>query len=142
MKSNLLIRTGCVNLQNMKVFPEAGWLPVFIIRSIHNSNLIGKYSNTAVHMYWLAPHPETFHLWRDGKIDWNTYSRMYENDVLKSVKFDSLIKRLEILVDTSGARGVVLMGYGEDPKLCHRSILSRLLNSSGLLEERVKELIV
>lgn len=142
MKSKLLIRTGCVTPQTMQAFPEAGWLPVFILRTIYNSSLIGGYTGSPVHMYWLAPHPETYHLWRDGKVDWETYARMYENEILRGVKFDSLIERLEVLVNASGAKGVVLMGYGQDPKKCHRSVLSRLLNSSGLLEERVKELLV
>lgn len=142
MKSKLLIRTGCVNPQTMDALPKAGWLPIFILRTIYNSNLIGKYTGTPVHMFWLAPHPETYHLWRDGKVNWETYSRMYENEILKGVRFESLIERLEILASAAGAKGVVLMGYEQDVRRCHRSVLSRLLNSSGILEERVKEILV
>lgn len=142
MKSSLKIRTSFVSPLNLETLTKEGWLPIFILRSIQNSTLIGKYSGTPVHFYWLAPKPNLFHEWRDGKIDFDKYSERYSKEILENIRFDSLISRMEILCSTSGAKGIVMLGYGSDYKNCHRSILSQLLNSTGLLEDRVIELVV
>lgn len=142
MKSDLKIRTAYVSAGNLEALIQAEWLPVFIIRSIKNSPLIGKYHGTPVHLYWLAPHPEVFHLYRDKKIDFDEYADIYADDILRSVKFPRLIETLEILRTASSAKGIVLMGYGEDMNKCHRSILAQILNESGLLEHPIKEFVI
>lgn len=142
IKSGLKIRTSFVSPANLEALTQANWLPILIIRSINKNPLIAKYSGTPIHMYWLAPHPDLFHSWRDGHLDWDDYADLYADDVLATTKFESLLSRLEILRSTSGAKGIVFLGYGSDPERCHRSILAYLLNQSGLLLEKVKELVV
>ena len=34
------------------------------------------------------------------------------------------------------------MGYGSDDKICHRSILSNLINSMGILNSHITEIIL
>ena len=58
MSYQLQIKTSYVSPLTLKVLPENGYLPIFIIRSIYNSDLIGKYSGTAVHMKELSPSSE------------------------------------------------------------------------------------
>lgn len=141
-KSNLKIRTSFVTQGNMEALTKSEWLPVFIIRSIKNSQIIGKYDGTPIHLYWLAPRPQLFHRWRDKEISFEEYSKQYSKDIQDSVGFSSLISRLEILRQTSGAKGIVLMGYGEDVNNCHRGILAKMINESGILEEPIKEFII
>lgn len=142
MKSQLKIRTSYVSAGNLEALIAEDWLPVFIIRNIKNSSLIGKWHGTPVHLFWLAPHPEIFHLYRDGKIDFDEYADIYADDIMSSVKFPRLIETLEILRNTSGAKGIVFMGYGQDLEKCHRKILAQLLNQSNLLEFPIKEFII
>ena len=69
MSYQLRIVTSYVSPLNLKIFPENGYLPIFIIRSIHNSSLIGKYSGTVVHMKELSPSSELFRAKKYGLID-------------------------------------------------------------------------
>lgn len=138
MKSNLEIKTSFVSPVTMKIFVENEYLPIFILRSIVNSGVIGKFSNTAIHFRELSPSSELFHQKRDHIIDFSEFKRKYILEV-SSVNLENIITRLENLVELSGAKGVVLLGYGSDYKNCHRTILSELLNKSNLLSKEVSE---
>ena len=53
----------------LKYFIKNDFLPIFILRSIHNSELKGKYSDSAVHLKDLSPSNELFQARRDRKIE-------------------------------------------------------------------------
>lgn len=141
MSYQLQIKTSYVSPLTLKVLPENGYLPIFIIRSIYNSDLIGKYSGTAVHMKELSPSSELFRARRDGLIGFEEFAKRYIIE-MSGVNFRDVVGKFNYLSSLSGARGVVLMGYNEDDKECHRSILRDLLNDTGLLLNRVTEIIL
>lgn len=140
MKSGLEIKTSFVSPITLQVFIEHGYLPIFIIRNIGNSTLIGKYSGTAVHFKNLAPSTELFRAKRDSLIPQEEFTKRYIIE-MSEVNFPEIIRKLEYLKEISGSRGIVLLGYGSDDKICHRSALAGILNESGLLEKRVTEII-
>lgn len=138
---NLQVKTSYVSPINLQVFPENGYLPIFIVRNISNSPLIGQYSGTAVHFRCLAPSSDLLRLKRNGIIGREDFEKRYIIE-MSGVNFPDVIGRLNYLMKISDARGIILMGYGADDKECHRSILRDLLNDSGLIGERVTELII
>lgn len=140
-KSNLKINTSFVSPITLKMFIEHNYLPIFILRNISNSNLIGKYSNTSIHLKDLAPSNELFREKRDMIIDFNEFTKRYIIEI-SHVDFSQLISKLENLAKVSGAERIVLLGYGSDNTICYRSILAGLLNDSNLLENKVTELII
>ena len=44
------------------------------------------------------------------------------------------------MAEISNAKAIVLLGYGSDSSVCHRTVLSELLNQSGLLSTPIKEI--
>lgn len=141
MSYQLRIVTSYVSPLNLKIFPENGYLPIFIIRSIHNSSLIGKYSGTVVHMKELSPSSELFRAKKDGLIDREEFVKRYIIE-MSNINLLDMVNKFNYLASLSGAKGVVLMGYNSDDRECHRSVLRDLLNDTGLLSNRVVELIV
>lgn len=141
MKSKLKIYTSYVSPLTLEAVVKKNILPIFIIRSIHNSQLIGKYSDTAIHFKNLAPSDTLFRNRRDGIISDIEFKKGYIIEMSR-VNFQETIRKLDYLASLSGASGVVLMGYGSSYESCHRKILSELLNGSGLLENNIKELII
>ena len=141
MKSKLKIYTSYVSPMTLDVIVKHNILPVFIIRSIHNSQLIGQYSDTSIHFKDLAPSTELYRARRDGLISDLEFDKRYIIEMSK-INFQDTIKRLDYLASLCGASGVVLLGYGNDYSKCHRRLLSELLNSSGLLENKIKELVI
>lgn len=141
MKSKLNLYTSFVSPMTLDATVKANILPVFIIRSIHNSQLIGQYSDTAIHFKQLAPSTELFRARRDGLITFLEFQKKYVIE-MSEINFQDTIKRLDYLASLCNASGVVLMGYGSDYNLCHRKILSELLNSSDLLENVITELVI
>lgn len=141
MSYQLRIVTSYVSPLNLKIFPENGYLPIFIIRSIHNSSLIGKYSGTVVHMKELSPSSELFRAKRDGLIDREEFVKRYIIE-MSNINLLDMVNKFNYLASLSGAKGVVLMGYNSDDRECHRSVLRDLLNDTGLLSNHVVELIV
>ena len=89
----------------------------------------------------MAPSNELYRSKRDGIIDFNEFEKRYIIEI-SNVNLQSIITKLEYLAKLSGAKGIVLLGYGSDNKVCHRSILASLLNNSGLLENKVTEIIL
>lgn len=141
MKSKLKIYTSYVSPLTLKSIIASNLLPIFIVRSIYNSQLIGQYSDTAVHFKILAPSDKLFQNRRDGIISDLEFKKGYVIEMSR-VNFQDIIRKLDHLASISGASGVVLMGYGSAYDTCHRKLLSELLNGSGLLENDIKELII
>ena len=141
MKSKLRIYTSYVSPLTLEVITKNNILPIFIIRSIHNSQLIGKYSDTALHLKSLAPSDMLYRSKRDGIISDLEFKKGYIIEMSR-INFQEVVRRLDYLASLSGASGVVLMGYGSSYESCHRKILAELLNGSGLLENDIKELII
>ena len=141
MKSKLKIYTSYVSPMTLDEIVKRNILPIFIIRSIHNSQLIGKYSDTSIHFKELSPSSELYRARRDGYIGQLEYKKRYVIE-MSEINFQDIIKRLDYLASLCGASGVALMGYGSEYNNCHRKLLSELLNESGLLENEIKELII
>ncbi len=141
MKSKLKIYTSYVSPMTLRAIVDNNLLPVFVIRSIYNSQLIGRWSDTAIHFKNLAPSDKLFQNRRDGLITELEFKKYYVIEMSR-VNFQETIKKLDNLAQLSGANGVVLMGYGSSYESCHRKLLSELLNGSGLLENTIKELII
>ena len=141
MKSKLNIYTSYVSPTTLRAIVDNNLLPIFIVRSIYNSQLIGRWSDTAIHFKILAPSDKLYQNKRDGKISELDFKKYYVIEMSK-INFQDIIKKLDNLANLSGANGVVLMGYGSSYDSCHRKLLSELLNGSGLLENTIKELII
>ena len=132
------ISTSFVSPYTLNYFIKNNILPIFILRSIHNSELIGKYSDSAVHFKDLSPSNELFQARRDRKIEIEEYKQRYLDEI-KHIDLNQVLHRLTNLQEISGAKGVVLMSYGGNPIGCHRTFLSEYLNNSGLLENKITE---
>lgn len=141
MGYRLKIKTSYISPVTLKVFPENNYLPIFIVRNISNSKLVGDFSGTSVHFRCLAPSSSLLKHYRDGIIRREEFEKRYIIE-MSEVNLIEAIGRLNYLSLSSGAQGVVLMGYGEDDTLCHRSILRDLLNNTGLLYEKVTEILL
>lgn len=140
MKTELKIYTSYVSPLTLDLFTGNGLLPIFIIRNIGRNKLISKYAGTPIHMPILAPSNELFRGWRDRQVTNDEYMRGYALEMAQ-VDMESVLRDIEALADISGARGVVFLGYGSDKTMCHRSILSEILNSSGILINPIREII-
>lgn len=142
MKSELKINTSFVSPATLERFRGNNILPIFIVRNIENSELIGQYSGSPVHLKELSPSNELFRKKRDKALSIDEFKKLYAIEITERVDLKRVIDKLESLVELSGARSVVLLGYGSDYDSCHRSVLAKILNGSGLLEKPVKELVV
>ena len=142
MKSELKINTSFVSPATLERFRSNNILPIFIVRNIENSELIGQYSGSPVHLKELSPSNELFRKKRDKALSIDEFKKLYAIEITERVDLKRIIDKLESLVELSGARSVVLLGYGSDYDSCHRSVLAKILNGSGLLEKPVKELEV
>lgn len=142
MKSELKINTSFVSPATLERFRSNNILPIFIVRNIENSELIGQYSGSPVHLKELSPSNELFRKKRDKALSIDEFKKLYAIEITERVDLKRVIDKLESLVELSGARSVVILGYGSDYDSCHRSVLAKILNGSGLLEKPVKELVV
>jgi len=141
MKSNLKIYTSFVSPLTLPEYIQKELLPIFIIRNISNSKLIGGYSGTQVHYKILAPSTELFRLKRDTKITIPEFHKRYAIEI-SDVNLEKIIREWEMLVGCAGAKGIILLGYGSDDASCHRSTLRAILNNSGLLTNRIEEILL
>jgi uncharacterized protein YeaO (DUF488 family) len=143
-KSNyhkLILRTSFVTPHTIQEFPNHDLLPIFIARNISNSGLIGKWNGTSIHFKELSPSPILLRDWKSGRIDRDEFEKKFLLE-MSEINFDTILRRISFLCDVSRASGAVLMGYGSDRLECHRSILSDIINQSGILENKVIELIL
>ncbi len=139
MKSNLKIYTSFVSPKNLTDIINDNLLPIFIIRNIKNSELIGKYSDTAVHFKNLAPSDKLYQNRRDRKITREEYEKRYIIELSEQPNFQNIIKKLEQLAELCNADGVVILDYGSDNKESHRGILSNILNNLDILNYKIVE---
>ena len=140
MKSNLTIYTSYVTPENLEYrVKELNMLPIFVLRSIRNSELIGKYSNSAVHLRNLSPSSPLFQAYRDGLLGWTEYKKRFIIE-LSGIRLYEVISRLESLCNISNASGVILFAYGDDPETSHRSIVAEFINSSEVLDKQITEM--
>lgn len=141
MKSLLKINTSFVSPLTFKTFTDSNILPIFIIRNIRNSELIGKYEGSAIHFRNLAPSTELFRMKRDNKITLSEFKEKYKNELAKQ-DLVNVIYKFDFLANLCHTDKLVLLGYGTDRDICHRSVLAEVLNESGLLEYPIKEFCV
>lgn len=140
-KSGLRIYTSFVSPLTLGTFMEKGLLPIFILRNISGSEVIGKWSETPVHCKELSPSNELFRQMRDKQITLAEYQKKYAIEI-SSVRLEDLVQKWEMLAEISGAKGVVLLSYGSDDKKCHRSVLRTIFNSSEILETNIAEILL
>ena len=113
MKSKLKIYTSYVSPMTLDAIVKHNILPIFIIRSIHNSQLIGQYSDTSIHFKDLAPSTELFRARRDGLISDLEFDKRYIIEMSR-INFQDTIKQLDYLASLCGASCVALLGYVND----------------------------
>lgn len=141
-RANFSVHTSFISPWTWKTLViEGNYLPILAIRNIKNSNVIGHLSDTSVHFKELSPSNELFRLKRNSEIDITEFQKRYLIE-LADVNIPSVIDRFIQLYEVSGARGIVIFGYGSNDEVCHRSVLSSLLNSTGLFRDRITELIL
>lgn len=141
-RANFSVHTSFISPWTWKTLViEGNYLPILVIRNIKNSNVIGHLSDTSVHFKELSPSNELFRLKRNSEIDITEFQKRYLIE-LANVNIPSVIDRFIQLHEVSGARGIVIFGYGSNDEVCHRSVLSSLLNSTGLFRDRITELIL
>lgn len=135
---DIKIITSFVTPYTLNYFIKKELLPIFILRNIRNSDLIGKYSDSAVHLKDLSPSNELFQSRRDRKIDIEEYKKRYLDEI-KHINLNQILKRFTNLQEICGANGIVLMSYGSNALECHRTFLAEYLNNSGLLKDPITE---
>ncbi len=120
---------------------EGNYLPILAIRNIKNSEVIGYLNDTAVHFRELSPSNELFRAKRNAEIDITEFHKRYLIE-LSNISLSNIIDRFNQLFNVSGAKGLIIFGYGSDDESCHRSALASMLNSTGLFRDRITELIL
>lgn len=130
--------TSFVTQKNLDYIVSENYLPIFIIRYISNSTVIGKYSGTAIHFKTLSPSDELYHLKRDRKISIEEFFKDYMIEISENNNFQDVINKVTNMAELCNAKGVVFMGYGEDSEICHRKILSEVLGD--ILGQKIEEL--
>ncbi len=135
---NLIIKTSFVSPLTIQKFKKEEWLPFFCLRSIYNSTLIGTYTDTAIHLKNLSPTSELYQKFRDKKIDFTTYSQDFIKE-LEVVDLCKIIDDIEFMCNLCDAKGAVLLTYGTDPSISHRSVLKDLINDLKILKSPVEE---
>ena len=140
MKSRLEIYTSFIGVDNIERIKSKNLLPIFIIRSMGRLEFIERWAGTPLHFRELAPSKELFREYKMGLMDNETFFKKFIIE-LSEVDFQNVILRLENLVESSGADGVVLCGMGEDPEKSHRSIVSDILWRTGYLVYEPEELM-
>lgn len=142
LKINFNVHTSFVSPWTWKhLVSEGNYLPIIVVRNIRNSSVIGHLNDTAVHFRELSPSNELYRLKRDGIIDLVEFQKRYLIE-LSNVSLNSVIERFNQLFNVSGAKGIVIFGYGSDKNLCHRSTLASLLDSTGYFKEKITELVL
>lgn len=139
MKSKLKIYTSFVSPLTLHEFMEKDLLPIFIVRNISNSELIGNYSRTPVHCYQLSPSTDLYRKKRDNLITEEEFEKLYAIE-MSNVDLESIVKDWELLAECSGAKGLVLLNYGSSET--YRKTLRDILNGSEIFEQQVQEILL
>ena len=123
-----------VSPNTLDFFINSGLLPIFIIRNIKTSDLIGKYSETALHIKELSPSNELYQRMRDGLLSFEEYAKKYTIE-MSEVNLYSVIEKIKTLIRLSGAKTAILLDY--NGKFYHHSILAGILNNMGIDTEEL-----
>ena len=141
-RANFSVHTSFISPWTWKTLvTEGNFLPILAIRNIRNSEVIGHLSDTSVHFKELSPSNELFRLKRNGEIGIEEFQKRYLIE-LAGINLSSIVDRFIQLYEVSGARGLVIFGYGSNDEVCHRSVLASLLNSTDFFRDRITELIL
>lgn len=128
--TNLKLWTSYVSPATMEALPNYNILPVFIIRNISNSSLIGKYSGTAIHQRIFAPSYELFKSYKyDKLISDEEFEKGYLIELSK-LNIPKIMDKLFTMANTCWAKGIAFMGYGKFDE-DYRSIFSDFMNRYG-----------
>lgn len=139
--SELQIYTSFVSARNIKrCVNTLNLIPVFAMKKLFNSDVIGAFSDTALHLHELSPSNELYHSYVDGELDLPGLYSGFNSELEEKVDLKSLLYRFEVMAKVCGASGIVIMTYGRDPRKGYRPAISDYLNSSGLLEKPVYEI--
>lgn len=139
--SDLQIYTSFVSVKNLKrCTSDLNLVPVFAMKKIYNSEIIGIYSETSVHMPNLSPSNELFHGLIEGNITRNEFMDDFVKELDRDLDLNSVIEKFEIMAKVSNASGIVIMTFGRDPRNGYRPELAKYLNDSGLLSKQVYEI--
>ena len=74
---HLKLLTSFVSPSTLDFFIQSDYLPIFILRNIKNSELLRKYSETAVQIKELSPSNELYQSMRDGLLSLEEYQKRY-----------------------------------------------------------------
>lgn len=141
MRSDLQIYTSFISVKNLKRCTiDLNYVPIFAMKKIYNSEIIGIYSGTAIHFPDLSPSNELYHAFIDGEVDIDSYRKLYRMELEQNVDLADTIKRLELISKISEASGVAIMTFGRDPRTSYRPELISYFNDSGLLIKPVYEI--
>jgi uncharacterized protein YeaO (DUF488 family) len=142
MKTNFDVYTSFISPWTWKhLVSEGNYLPILAIRNIKNSNVIGHLSDTAVHFKELSPSNSLYQAKRDNEISLEDFHKRYLIE-LSGISIETIVERFNRLFEVSGARGLIIFGYGSNNEVCHRSTLASLLNLSGLFKNNITEFIL
>lgn len=134
MKSNLKIYITSLKEDILGDIKNNNYLPIFAIRRISKSPVIGRYSNTPVHFPSLAPSDELME-----KLEKNTIeTERFEKECiieLSRVSIQDTVKKLEYLSDRNNSAGVVIVTEGDT----YKNGLLLVLKYSGFLIKEVEE---
>ena len=137
--TNLKYWTSYVSPATMESLPKNNLLPIFVIRNISNSSLIGKYSNTPIHIRELTPSYELFKSYKyDQQITREDFEKKYLIE-LSNAGVLRIMERLDTMANSCGAQGIVFMGYGKYDD-DYRNILAGFLEGFGY--GKINELIL
>jgi uncharacterized protein YeaO (DUF488 family) len=139
MKTNLKYWTSYVSPAIMESLKGHNILPIFIIRTISNSPLIGKYSGTPIHLKGLTPSYELFKSYKyDSLISREEFEKKYLIE-LSQISIEKIMEKIEGMANSCNAIGVALLGYGKYEE-DYRSILAGFLEGYGY--GKINELIL
>jgi uncharacterized protein YeaO (DUF488 family) len=137
--TNLKYWTSYVSPATMESLPKNNLLPIFVIRNISNSSLIGKYSNTPIHIRELTPSYELFKSYKyDNLISREEFEKKYLIE-LSQISIEKVMEKIEGMANSCNAIGVALLGYGKYEE-DYRSILAGFLEGYGY--GKINELIL
>lgn len=131
--------TSFVSPATFREFIKQNYLPIFIIRNIKTSNIVGHFEDSILHFKEFSPSNELFRLKRDGVITKEEFDKRYINEI-REQNLLGLLEKIEYLAGLANTDKVVLLGYGSKVENCHRSTLVRYIQSVGLWEDFIDEI--
>ena len=111
------IFTSYISKENLDLLISLNYLPMFIIRNMRDSKLRN-----------LSPSTELLHQFKNNIINRDEYKDRYLLEIVsRNISFSDLIMKFSVLDKMVSASGIVLLGYNQDPELCHRRFLAEFM---------------